>query len=241
MSSDEEADARILAEQADYYRARAPEYDRWFERRGRFDRGEKATARWFAEVEEVREALAALPIDGADVLELAPGTGIWTERLVDRAERLTAVDVSAEMLAENRKRLGDRAASVSYVQADLFEWRPEREYDAIVFFFWISHIPERRLDGFLRGVGSMLQPGGTVFFLDGRREPSSTATDHRLLVTDAEVITRRLDDGREFRIVKNFWDAGALVARCRAAGLDVDVRETPTYFQYGVGTRVTPR
>ncbi len=228
----------LLAEQAEYYQARAPEYDRWFLRLGRYDRGAAESARWSAEVDEVRAVLATLPIDGADVLELAPGTGIWTERLADRVRHLTAVDSSPEMIALNRERLGDRAGSVSFVEADLFTWEPERTFDAIVFCFWLSHIPADRLDGFLGHVASMLDPGGIVFFLDGRREPTSTAADHVLPSTGEEAMTRRLDDGREFRIIKNFWNAAELEARCRAAGLDVAVRETATYFQYGLGTRV---
>ena len=230
--------AELLAEQAEYYRARAPEYDGWFERRGRYDRGEAATAQWFAEVDDVRRAFDALPLDGADVIELAPGTGIWTERLVDRVGHLTAVDASAEMIAENRTRLGARSDSVTYVQADLFAWQPERVYDVVVFCFWISHVPEARLEEFLGTVRSMLTVGGSVFFLDGRREPSSTAGDHQLPGPDTEVMTRRLDDGREFRIVKSFRGASNLEARFAAAGLDVGVLETATYFQYGTGIRL---
>ncbi len=133
MSTSEDHQSQILVEQAEYYRARAAEYDRWFFREGRYDRGDAATALWFSEVEEVRGALARMPLDEADVLELAPGTGIWTELLVDRARHLTAVDASAEMVEQNRRRLGDRARSVTFILADLFTWRPDREYDAVVF------------------------------------------------------------------------------------------------------------
>jgi 2-polyprenyl-3-methyl-5-hydroxy-6-metoxy-1,4-benzoquinol methylase len=227
----------LLGEQIEYYRARAPEYDRWFLRQGRYDHGDVATSRWFAEVEEVRTALSASPIDGADVLELAAGTGIWTEQLVGRAAHLTAVDASVEMISLNRQRLGARADDVSYVAADLFAWKPDHRFDAVVFCFWVSHIPVARIDGSLATVASMLHPGGHVFFVDGRREPSSTAADHILPNVGEESMVRRLDDGREFHIVKNFWDAAELAGRCRKAGLDVDVRETATYFQYGFGVR----
>ncbi len=50
-------------------------------------------------------------------------------------------------------------------------------------------------------------------------------------------MTRRLNDGREFQIVKNFYEPGSLAQRCAAAGLDVDVRETATFFLYGAGRR----
>ena len=50
-------------------------------------------------------------------------------------------------------------------------------------------------------------------------------------------MTRKLNDGRSFQIVKIFWDLRELEARCAAAGLDVVVRTTDTYFIYGFGTR----
>jgi demethylmenaquinone methyltransferase/2-methoxy-6-polyprenyl-1,4-benzoquinol methylase len=231
------SDDDLLAEQVAYYRARAGEYDRWFLRQGRFDRGSEATARWFAEVDEVRAVLAGVPIDDLDVLELAPGTGIWTEDLVRRAAHLTAVDASTEMLDRCRHRLGPAAAAVEFVLADLFDWSPARTWDAVVFCFWISHVPDELLDGFLAGVAAMLRPGGAVFFLDGAREPTSTAADHVLPDADEQVMLRRLEDGREFRIVKNFWPPAELEARCRAAGLDIAVGRTATYFQHGVGRR----
>jgi demethylmenaquinone methyltransferase/2-methoxy-6-polyprenyl-1,4-benzoquinol methylase len=227
----------VLAEQVTYYRDRAPEYDRWFQREGRYDRGEAARAAWFAEVEQVRAALAELPLDGADVLELAAGTGIWTERLAARAARLTAVDASPEMIAENKAKLGAAADRVEYVLADLFAWEPERTFDAVVFCFWISHVPDARLDQFLAKVASMLRPGGAVFFLDGRPEPTSTAADHVLPGRGEEVMIRRLDDGREYHVVKNFWPAAELERRCLRSGLAVTVTDTAQYFQYGAGPR----
>ncbi|HEV2107332.1 MAG TPA: class I SAM-dependent methyltransferase, partial [Thermomicrobiales bacterium] len=88
---------RTLTEQREYYRARAPEYDQWFLRKGRYDQGPELNQRWFDEVEEVRAALDATRIAG-DVLEMAAGTGWWTERLAATAEHLTALDASPETL-----------------------------------------------------------------------------------------------------------------------------------------------
>lgn len=223
-----------LAEMAEYYRQRAAEYDEWFYRQGRYDKGPEANARWFAEAETVFAALDALGITG-DVLELAPGTGIWTDRLARTARTITAVDASPEMVAINRAKVGSER--VSYVLADLFAWRPERRYDAVCFGFWLSHVPLERLDAFLGTVADALKPGGALFFVDNRREPDSTARDQTLPETGEQLMTRKLNDGRTYQIVKNFYEPAALAARCAAHGLDVAVHETPTFFIYGAGTR----
>jgi 2-polyprenyl-3-methyl-5-hydroxy-6-metoxy-1,4-benzoquinol methylase len=224
-----------LGEMMTYYRERAGEYDEWFYRKGRYDRGAEGNVRWFAEVDEVRAAFDALNMTG-DVLELAPGTGIWTERLLRTATTITAVDASAEMIAINRARVGSER--VSYMQADLFAWRPERQFDAVCFCFWISHVPTERLDAFLQVVAQSLRPGGKVFFVDGRREPTSTANDHLLPEEGQQVMTRKLNDGRAFQIVKNFYNPAALAARFANAGLHVTLSESAIYFLYGCGTRV---
>src|SRR4029453_6237104 len=87
----------MLSEQVAYYRARAGEYDDWFLRRDRYDRGPELNRLWFDEVEQVRQALHAFKPAG-DVLELASGTGLWTEQLLRYGEvgAITAVDAAAE-------------------------------------------------------------------------------------------------------------------------------------------------
>jgi hypothetical protein len=44
---------QTLQEMKTYYRERAPEYDEWFYRQGRYNHGPEANACWFAEVDEV--------------------------------------------------------------------------------------------------------------------------------------------------------------------------------------------
>lgn len=222
----------LLAEQLDYYRARAGEYDEWFLRQGRYDRGPELNQKWFDEVEQVRRTLRAFNPSG-QVLELACGTGLWTEQLLPHAAHITAVDAAEEVLSINRACVGSPA--VEYVQANLFDWLPTRRYDVVFFGFWLTHVPPERFDAFWKLVENALKPGGRIFFVDSRYEPASTAVDHQLEGKQATAVTRRLNDGREFRIVKVFYKTDELAQRLSASGWDMHIGETASYFIYGHG------
>jgi demethylmenaquinone methyltransferase/2-methoxy-6-polyprenyl-1,4-benzoquinol methylase len=227
----------LLAEQSRYYDARAAEYDDWFYRRGRYDRGAAETREWFHEVEQVKQALAQLPLDNADLLELAPGTGIWTQLICSRAKTVTAIDASIQMVEVAKNRLGLLWDKVAFVQDDLFKWKPSEHYDGVVFCFWISHVPVARFDAFIQTVASAIRPGGFVFFLDSRRDERSTAVDHVLPDDGQEKMVRRLDDGREFSIFKNFWSSADLVKQFAQHGVALEVHQTSNFFQFGIGRR----
>jgi len=224
----------LLAEQARYYRDRAAEYDDWWLRLGRYDHGVDANGRWFADVAEVEAALADFNPAG-DVLELACGTGQWTTRLARSARRLTALDSSAEVLELARARV-DRDGvgdAISFVQADLFAWEPERLYDACFFSFWLSHVPEERFDAFWEKVKRALGPRGRVFFVDSLPSEFASAADHALPDAGAETMSRRLADGREYRIVKRFYDPKALQRRLAELGFRAHISTTGEFFLYG--------
>jgi cyclopropane fatty-acyl-phospholipid synthase-like methyltransferase len=148
---------------------------------------------------------------------------------------LTVLDGSSEMLALNRGRLGELASRVEYQEMDLFEWQPPRRGDGLVFCFWISHVPRDRLDTFFSTCREALVQDGTMFFLDGQRVDQTTASDQVLPEAHSEVMVRRLNDGREFRIVKNFYTPEELIERAAVAGFELEVHHTANYFQFGVG------
>jgi demethylmenaquinone methyltransferase/2-methoxy-6-polyprenyl-1,4-benzoquinol methylase len=223
----------LLRDQMEYYCARATEYDQWFLRQGRYDHGEALNQRWFEEVAVVAGALEEFHPAGK-VLELAAGTGLWTQRLARHAASITVVDSSAEMLALNRERM--RGFPVDYVQADLFSWQPDAGYDVVFFGFWLSHVPPARFEDFWDLVRRCLVPGGRVFFVDSLYDETSTAVDHQLRGQDAVSVIRRLNDGREFEIVKVFYRPEDLACRLDTLGWQVPVESTPRFFLYGHGT-----
>jgi demethylmenaquinone methyltransferase/2-methoxy-6-polyprenyl-1,4-benzoquinol methylase len=226
-------DALLLAGQVAYYRARAAEYDAWWFRTGRFDRGAANNAAWHADVAIVERAVvdmlaAARPVS---VLELACGTGLFTRHLAPRVGRVTAVDAAPEVIAQNRARVA--AGNVRYVEADLFGWRPDERYDCVFMSFWLSHVPPARFASFWSMVRLALKPDGVAIVVDSAHDPTSTAANHPTPDRRAGIVVRRLDDGREFRIVKVFHEPAALAADLRALDFAADITQTPRYFVYG--------
>jgi len=226
-------ETRLLADQVAYYRARAPEYDAWWFRTGRFDRGVDNNATWRADVAVVEQAVdrmlaAARP---KTVLEVACGTGLFTRRLAPHVEAVTAVDASPEVIAINRSRVA--APNVRYVEADLFAWRPQARYDCVFMSFWLSHVPHARFAAFWSMVRDALAPGGFAYVVDSVHDPTSTAANHPTPDRDAGIVTRKLDDGREFRIVKVFYEPATLATRLRDAGFEARIGKTARYFVYG--------
>lgn len=223
----------LLRHQIEYYSARAPEYDEWFYRQGLYDHGEAQKRQWEREAQIVRDQLLGFH-QFAHVLELAPGTGIWTQELVKIAQRVTAIDASPEMIAINRAKVSSE--KVDYQLADIFRWQPQIQYDMVFFGFWLSHVPADRLSAFLTTVHRALKPGGRLFLVDSQKAEQSTSAEQDVETRD-DLQKRILNDGRQFEIVKIYYDPAALTTTLRAHSFAIEVRTTASYFIYADGKR----
>jgi SAM-dependent methyltransferase len=218
---DRGGDGAVLAAQVEYYRALAAEYsDNELDEPG---------------ADELAVAVREWAPSG-DVLELACGPGTWTPALLRTASSVTAVDAAPEMLALARARVGPEQDRVRFVRADLFDWRPERRYDAVFMGFWLSHVPWSRFRAFWELVDRCLVPGGSVLFVD-----DGYRTDEELVEGAASTtIRRRLRDGTPHRAVKVPHEAGALQRELAGLGWGIAVHPTSGPFFWGAGRRSDP-
>ena len=218
----------------DYYEARAPEYDDWYLRRGRYARGAIHDAAWNAELDAAGRWLDGLPWSG-EIVELAAGTGWWSPLLASRGE-LSLYDASPAALDRARERLVAHDLRAHLHVRDAWA-EPDRAVDGLFMGFWLSHVPRERLADFLALARRWLKPGGRLAFIDSLADPASGAADHP--EPEDDVAIRRLADGREFAIVKVFYEPAALVSALAAAGFDdVTVTETGRFFVLGSGRAV---
>jgi len=222
-------DERILKQQIEYYRARATEYDEWFLREGRYFRGEDHRRKWLAEVDALRRSLVECGPRGR-ILEIACGTGLWTQYLVEHADSLLAIDSSSEAIQICRDRVGEEKAAFEVV--DIFNWNTGEKFDFIFFGFWLSHVPAQRFEPFWNLLSRVLAPDGDVVFFDSLMTQESTAKDHASLDNSGRS-KRKLNDGREFEIVKVFYIPEVLQEDLRRLGWNGAVSSTGEFFLHG--------
>jgi SAM-dependent methyltransferase len=217
-----------------YYEARAPEYDDWYLRRGRYARGPIDDMAWQAELDAATTWLDGLPLAGR-IVELAAGTGWWSPLLATKGE-LWCYDAATAPLDRARDRLlAHRLRAHLHVRNAWAD--PEQVADALFTGFWLSHVPRTRLPAFLGLAARWLRPGGTYAFIDSRFDPKSSAVDHELS-RDGGTALRRLNDGRTFTIPKIYYEPGELEAALLAAGFaTASVTTTPRFFLLGQAIR----
>ena len=76
-----------------------------------------------------------------------------------------------------------------------------------------------------------------MFFVDSSRHDLASAVDHKLSALEDPTMLRRLADGREYRIVKQFYEPTRLQARLVGLGWSVEVDTTREFFLYGHGIK----
>ncbi|HEX5296227.1 MAG TPA: class I SAM-dependent methyltransferase [Streptosporangiaceae bacterium] len=206
----------VLADQVAYYRRRAGEYD--------------VTA-YGDDVAAARALIARLVAEMrpvGSVLEIACGTGLWTEALAGWADTVTVIDAAPEMVAIARDRVP--SANVSFEVADVFSWDPGTRFDVIFFSAWLSHVPANRFGQFWQFLRGLLAGGGRVLFID---EHVDERVKETYVAGQEEIVERRLADGRTFRVVKNFVEPAELESRLRRLGWDCVMRRVSSRWVYG--------
>jgi SAM-dependent methyltransferase len=164
------------------------------------------------------------------VLEIACGTGYWTQFIARAAARVLACDINDAVLEIAREK-PIPPGRVSFFKADAItlEGVPPG-CDAAFAGFWWSHVKKAETARFVSNLAAKLAPGSVVAILDNRyAEGSSTPIARR----DAEGNTyqmRPLPSGERYEVLKNFPTGAELAAAVRPVAREAHLEELTYYW-----------
>lgn len=200
----------------DYYAQRASEYECVYMKPERQ-----------ADLRRVEELLSgAFP--GDHVLEVACGTGYWTQFISKSAAAILATDSNSEVI-ELARRKDYALCRVEFAKADayLLDNVPDGHTSGFHGFWW-SHVPLAKIGRFLSTFHARLQTGARVVMIDNAYVEGSNTPISKI---DAEGNTyqiRRLRDGSEHEVLKNFPSESDLHEYLSGYATDINVR----FLQY---------
>jgi demethylmenaquinone methyltransferase/2-methoxy-6-polyprenyl-1,4-benzoquinol methylase len=202
----------------DYYARRAEEYERIYAKPERQE-----------ELGRLREMLEHV-FAGANVLEVACGTGYWTEVIGRSAASVLATDLNDEVLAVARRKPID-PKKVTFQREDAYALpNMEPRFTGGLAAFWWSHVPRSRLQSFLAAFHRHFAEGAKVVFIDNLYvEGSSTPISRRDPSGDSYQL-RKLDDGSTYEVLKNFPTEHELRAAVRSFTREVQIEFLRYYW-----------
>jgi SAM-dependent methyltransferase len=203
---------------ARYYERRAEEYERVY---GKPERQ--------ADLAQLKAVLSKA-FAGERVLEIACGTGYWTQFISKSADAIFATDCNAAVIdLAHRKDYG--SCSVAFALADAYSL-DEVPYGCTAGFhgFWWSHVPLAKIDTFLSAYHARLPEGARIVMIDNAYVEGSSTPISR---TDQEGNTcqiRKLQDGSQHEVLKNFPTEASLRRCLSEHATDVTVTSMQYYW-----------
>jgi SAM-dependent methyltransferase len=203
----------------EYYDQRASHYDDIYRKPERQ-----------SDLNHLAEQLQELLVDKT-VLEVACGTGYWTEHYVDYAAHVVATDISNVMLdlAKSRSGLMNKSDQIEFKQANAFDL-PQGDVDACVAGFWWSHVKRSEQDKFLDGLRAKCGSGTLLVMFDNCYVEGDSTPIAR---TDAEGNTyqiRRLPDGSRHEVIKNYPSDSAIRKKLGSHARDIRIGRNTTFW-----------
>ena len=210
-----------------YYAGRAPYYDAVYEK------PERASDLAFL------KKFLAEKFEGHALLEVACGTGYWSQHLAVAARRMCAIDATPEPLEFAKAR--PNCESVNFQLASAYALPQSLgKFNSAFAGLWLSHVPVERRTEFLESLHARLEPKSIVVFLDNSKVQ---CVEFPIVETDSLGNTyqsRKLRDGSLHRVLKNFPDRDELESMIDGKGCEPFYKELENFWLFGYELRAAP-
>lgn len=178
-----------------YYSSRAKEYDLVYNRPDKKRKEEQNHIKKYLEKKFAKK----------DVLEIACGTGYWTEPVLKTARHITATDASTEMLAIAQNRL-KKHKNVQFFLSDAYTPLTKvPAYSGAMALCWFSHIPKKNIKKFLSALHERLEKGAFVVFVDNVLRPELGGKLVKKKGSRDTYKLRSLNNKDKYAILKNYY------------------------------------
>ena len=202
-----------------YYKDRAKEYDKVYQI-----------------AEEQEDLLKATDLfqsifKNKSVLEIACGTGYWTERIAKTATSVFATDINKSVVEIALRR--QTKNNVRFNVADMYHLNTDMKYQGIFGGFIWSHILLQDLDRFLLKLKDLLTEDEILVFIDSNPVDDTIHDKKRVSHTDEHgntYQTRMLEDGTSHLVLKNFPTKEFLLNKLSVIATDINYIQLEYYW-----------
>lgn len=179
-----------------YYSERAKEYEKVYFRDDDVRQQEQLILK--NTMEEIFE--------GKEVLEVACGTGFWTQFVAKVTNHITAIDLSNDVL-NIAKEKDIPLNKVLFCQGDAYRLdKVSGDFNGGFANFWFSHIPKSRIHEFLKQLHLKVDSGSTVFISDNLFLDNIGGILIKKENDENTYKIRLLENGTQYEVIKNYYD-----------------------------------
>ncbi len=174
-----------------YYKERAQEYEKVYQKPER-----QSEIRYL-------ENYLQKNLENKTVIEIACGTGYWTEKIARTARSIRASDINESVINIALTKIY-KNTPIAFDVCDFYDLKEDQPMESLFGGFIFSHIPLLEINRFFSKINRLVQIGGNIILIDNNYvEGSSQPVTHS--DNDGNTYqTRTLENGNEHKVLKNF-------------------------------------
>lgn len=175
----------------EYYKKRAQEYEEIYAKPER----QKS-------IEECKLYLRNI-FKGRSLLEIACGTGFWTVEIAKTAKSIHATDINQEVIEIAKTKEFSNNKPTFDIQ-DFYLFPENIQYNGVFLGFFYSHIAKTDLPFLIKKLIKVSEADTVICFLDNLYVEGKSTKISRIDANQNTYQIRKLKDGTEYEILKNF-------------------------------------
>jgi ubiquinone/menaquinone biosynthesis C-methylase UbiE len=165
------------------------------------------------------------------VLEIACGTGYWTEQISKTATSILATDINEAVI--DIAKIRNISSNVTFEVADMNLLNTGNNFEGFFGGFIWSHILLQDIDKLLGNLKDHIVPKGDIVFIDSKQVEGTSHDKNRITRVDDYGNTfqkRHLENGTVHEVLKNFPTRSFLFDKLSQFTTDIEIIDLEHYW-----------